>query len=973
MPTIYLGSVGSDLRRHRDAVFSAVSSLEGFEIRRIEDFGSSTDFDPGVLRHCQAYVGLIGNRYGVPVSAAVPSFPEFEYEAARSAGISLLLFAAPEDRQILADEGELESAQRAFRQRVVRQPVEEFTTPQDAADRVVARLLRWQQEREGGSDEADKAAWESILPANVGDQAAEQDALGFEPYVRALAEFLTDPRTRPPLTLSVEGEWGSGKTSFMLQLKGALGEARKKRATSAAVSRRRLRNDPPLTVWFNAWRHDQAREMWAAFAVEFARQVAEQQPRLSRWRGHLTLLRRRFNWRQGFPHLLRYLGSWILIVGLTVALPVLACLKGPEWVRAIAAALSAKEAWKNGIEVATALGGTVGYAILLLTVWLRLKSFLGSPVEFDLKEHLRSPDYQESLAFIERFHSDFRHVVEAYAGRETVYVFIDDVDRCDVPKAAELMEGLNLMTSGDLRIVTIVGMDREKVAAGLAVKHEKLLPYLYEVRRSEAGGELRSGDRLRGLEFGYEFIEKFIQVPFLVPRPREEDLTGYMGAISESGERWPAAAGTAGRRRRIVDWVRRRFRGRQAGPTGTPAALAGDETISASGGAAGQSTGSQAARREVMKVRASEDSATVREIVLAVAPALGHNPRRLKQFLNLFRLRTFIAAETGLFDLPDGAAPEVGLTLQQLGKFVALGLRWPLLLTDLGRRPGLLSALQARSVGVMLDGPAIAPPFPYWSGREDLLTFLRFGCSDAPDPARWSLEKMEVARMLQVSPRVRSVERGPAAVETPEVLSGSSLDEGSPGTPPPPAAPPEPPGEREAPVRQAEEPVPAQPMKRTPPEGVTTSRAPANEEPQEYDAYASYDSRDRREVLWVLRQLAAEGLRIWSDTKLRPGDEWQLRMTEILETVPVLLMFVGPFGFSPWQEKELNVFLGRASSEGRRVIPVLLPSLDDDSKVPESLRQFQWVDLRSDADSAIEQLALALGGPGAPFQSSPEG
>ena len=63
------------------------------------------------------------------------------------------------------------------------------------------------------------------LNASVSDQAAAKDALGFELYVMAMAEFLTNPQTKPPLTLSVEGEWGSGKSSFMKQLKQAIEES----------------------------------------------------------------------------------------------------------------------------------------------------------------------------------------------------------------------------------------------------------------------------------------------------------------------------------------------------------------------------------------------------------------------------------------------------------------------------------------------------------------------------------------------------------------------------------------------------------------------------------------------------------------------------------------------------------------------------------------------------------------------------
>ena len=55
----------------------------------------------------------------------------------------------------------------------------------------------------------------SISATSIGDRAAGDDLLGFRPYVIAIAQFLTEEDTKPPLTLSVEGEWGSGKSSWL--------------------------------------------------------------------------------------------------------------------------------------------------------------------------------------------------------------------------------------------------------------------------------------------------------------------------------------------------------------------------------------------------------------------------------------------------------------------------------------------------------------------------------------------------------------------------------------------------------------------------------------------------------------------------------------------------------------------------------------------------------------------------------------
>jgi|SRR5579862_6330224 len=80
---------------------------------------------------------------------------------------------------------------------------------------------------------------ESVSAHSVVDQPTAKDELGFSPYVAALAAFLLHDETHAPLTLSIEGPWGAGKSSFMLQLQERIGGAPK----------------PGKTVWFNVWHH----------------------------------------------------------------------------------------------------------------------------------------------------------------------------------------------------------------------------------------------------------------------------------------------------------------------------------------------------------------------------------------------------------------------------------------------------------------------------------------------------------------------------------------------------------------------------------------------------------------------------------------------------------------------------------------------------------------------------------------------
>ena len=43
-----------------------------------------------------------------------------------------------------------------------------------------------------------------------------KDSLGADNYVTALANFIS--RVETPMTISIQGPWGSGKTSFMYSL-----------------------------------------------------------------------------------------------------------------------------------------------------------------------------------------------------------------------------------------------------------------------------------------------------------------------------------------------------------------------------------------------------------------------------------------------------------------------------------------------------------------------------------------------------------------------------------------------------------------------------------------------------------------------------------------------------------------------------------------------------------------------------------
>jgi hypothetical protein len=829
---------------------------------------------------------------------------------------------------------------------------------------------------------------ETILTGSAHDQATHRDALGFAPYVRALAEFLTSANTRPPLTISVEGAWGSGKSSFMLQLREAL---RARRVFPTGTGRFR-RHEAGLTVWFNAWRHDAAEALWAAFAIRFVRQIAEQLPVHRRWLGHARLFVRRFRWRAGWPDLARAAALTVVLVAAAVALPIVVWFEGPGVIATLMGTLSLDDGGtKTALEWMARGGGTLGTLALMFTAWIKLKHAVGNPLEVDLRQYIASPDYQGRLSFIERFHADFAKVVGAYAGNRTVFVFIDDLDRCDVPRAAELMTALNLLVSADPRLVFIMGMDREKVAAGLAVKHEKLLPYLEPSTASAgstAGADAAGRLPYRGIEYGYSFIEKFIQIPFLLPQPGPERLKGFLAGLGDPERAAHAAATRPPGQRRPPFW--RRWWG------DTPDSLAGSGSVpgsddptntnmnnaasDAAGGFVGQGSrgpydrtqppglddggDSQGATalREGLKLEAAGDSDTVRDIVLAVAGSLNHNPRRLKQFLNLFRLRSFIAAETGLFDEVPGTAP--GLTLQQLGKFVALGLEWPLLLANIADEPTLLADLQEAALG---QNPKLeTASYNRWATRRDVYDFLRIGCLDdlggtsRSGKAAWGLGTVDVTKLSAVSPGVRVVQQ--AASDPPPPPPGQNArstprEDTNIAEPPVRKHPDVPPAPEVTNIDGPSETNSAEQENQAGSDGSeVTAVSNVTEANDTYDVYISQaqPSPWAREVLPLLEQrletVLGRPARVFEDPDLVPfAQEWPAYRLEALGATRVMLAILTPQYFesqscqAEWSFMEQRTQAAPETGRGQtRILPLVLAGLE---RMPTTVQKLYWFDM----------------------------
>jgi hypothetical protein len=137
---------------------------------------------------------------------------------------------------------------------------------------------------------------------------------------------------------------------------------------------------------------------------------------------------------------------------------------------------------------------------------------------------------------------------------------------------------------------------------------------------------------------------------------------------------------------------------------------------------------------------------------------------------------------------------------------------------------------------------------------------------------------------------------------------------------------------------------------------------------ERYDAFLSYVASDAKEVSQVNYQLRRQGVKCFSALHdVVPGEDATAGISKAMAESKAILLFVGPSGSGSWQDQEsLAVLEDYAKNSSKRMIPVLLPKApsSDELRLPNFLRNLQWVDLRSDLNDqgAIENLIWGLTG-----------
>ncbi len=394
-----------------------------------------------------------------------------------------------------ADEGEsVSEGESVFEGESDRTYIEDFSEAE--VNKATGPGVTKKEARAGGR----KAPARPSYPHANSDKPSSVDTLHRQHYVRALAALVTHPKTQVPLTLGIYGPWGSGKSSFMIQLREMI--------------------SPKINcIEFNPWRCEDTSSLWYGLVTEIALAL----DRKFTFRDRLRFLV--FHWPKGQTDVVKKMRARALA----------GAKKFHNWITGVLTFFGltqadtlaapfhhlAKKAWvAEGLATLGLVDGPVtpeslfvGMAALLLLVWglYKMRRVLTNPFLTQIEAYRQSSGEgqaefkQLTFAELDVIRDLFRNTVKGdSSGTLRIAIFLDDLDRCSPDRVVEVLEAVHLCLDG-LPFVTVLGMDSRVVSQAIATRYSFLLDAAATPIEKEA--------------YGQYFLQKIVHIPFQLPPP----------------------------------------------------------------------------------------------------------------------------------------------------------------------------------------------------------------------------------------------------------------------------------------------------------------------------------------------------------------------------------------------------------------------------------------------------------------------
>jgi hypothetical protein len=277
------------------------------------------------------------------------------------------------------------------------------------------------------------------------------------------------------------------------------------------------------------------------------------------------------------------------------------------------------------------------------------------PARLSLGEFVQAPDYAANLGFVHEVVEDLKHVFSLIPVKDLpMVIFIDDLDRCSPGKVASVVEAINLFLAGEFPgCMFILGIDDEMVAAALDKAHSEVISKLPSYARSSS--------------IGWRFMDKFVQLPFVIPPPAQQDLTRYADSLlSQDNPSVEVRAVALDRAARVVEQQH-------------DSSVTSEEVIKQVSEHEKLAPKQREALKRDVKIiqqmnenirRFTDQEEMIRGLISRRAQEYFNNPRDMKRFVNLFRFYYFLRAARQ-------ARGEPVVSEDQLSRWLVFSLKWP--------------------------------------------------------------------------------------------------------------------------------------------------------------------------------------------------------------------------------------------------------------------------------------------------------
>ena len=303
------------------------------------------------------------------------------------------------------------------------------------------------------------------------DNETSEDLLGFKIHADLLIDVINDD-TILPVTIGVFGDWGSGKSSILkiiYENLNGIDEDLK---------------DNTLVLYFNGWIFEGYDDAKAALLESIIKSFAE----------HKTLGHK--------------------VVDYTTKL-----FKSVDWMRVMGFG------FKKIVIPAIAAHMTGGLSLLPSAVQGILPKQEkkddahkeGPKKKEEENEIFFQKEKEDNHTIVRTFRDDFKKMIEKSDINKLV-VIIDDLDRCTPDRIIENLEAIKLFLNVD-KTAFIIGADPRIVRH--AIEHR------YETDKIENANDQESrNDRIVS-----DYLEKLIQIPYILPRLSDNEVETYMSLL----------------------------------------------------------------------------------------------------------------------------------------------------------------------------------------------------------------------------------------------------------------------------------------------------------------------------------------------------------------------------------------------------------------------------------------------------------